>query len=231
MKKKIDLPWYRTMARDRLTDSRFKEASEGALGILFLLEARAWISESPGSFVMNRKPMNPDMIARAISRDPVIIAPLIKELISLQILERAKDGTIRIPEMAQSFEALQSLSAKRAQAGKKGADSRWQTDGKNSRGMANLQGKSWQTDSKPSESDSESDQNIEEILAQDRDLEGDLESIRKEHRATREQIRELGLDPDNPPPSVAAPSRTPKKPGEFLDIEDLEERIIKDPEA
>ncbi len=218
MKKKIDLPWYRTMARDRLTDPRYKEASLEALGLSFLLEPLVWISESPGSFIMNGKPMNTDMIARAIGRDPIIIAPLIRELKSLRLLDLAKDGTLRIPEMARSFEALQSLSAKRSQAGKKGASSRWQTDDNNGNGMAKKQGKSWQTDGNPSESDSESGLNYRRDL---QDLDGDLDSIRNDLRATREHIRELGLDPDNPPPSIAAPTRPLKKTGEFLDIEDL----------
>lgn len=102
------------------------------LGIMFASEIR-------GTLMINGQPMNNKAIAKRFGKSNKTVDKLIAELEREKVFSRLEDGTIINRRMFNRSNRKDYISKIRSEAGKKGAEDRWQTNGKDdSKNMAEM---------------------------------------------------------------------------------------------
>jgi len=77
---------------------------------------------------------------------------VIKKLLESEVIRRTEDGRLYNKRILRDLEEKDEISQKRSEAGKLGAQKKWQADGKcYGKPMANAMANGWQTDGKPPE--------------------------------------------------------------------------------
>ena len=104
-----------------------------------------WKAKPRGALIINEKPADNKMLSRVVNATKTEVEKLLHELETENVFSRLEDGTIICRRMYYAAIGEKTLSETRADAGRKGAEKRWQkqwqTDGKNGKAMAKGNGK------------------------------------------------------------------------------------------
>jgi hypothetical protein len=131
-------PSMQFYVKDWLGDPGLHACSLAARGLWIDMICIMFSACHRGELTINGKPVESKMLAKIIGRPEVEITPLLAELRENRIYSVLPDGTIFCRRMRHEA----ALSRTRAEAGQKGAASRWQTEGKTAHGKM---AKRWQT--------------------------------------------------------------------------------------
>jgi len=93
------------------------------LGIMFQSEVR-------GTLTINGKKVNSKTMAKIVGESEIKITKLWQKLEAKKVFSRLEDGTIICRRMYRESTKKEGLSKIRSEAGKKGAEKRWQQDSK-----------------------------------------------------------------------------------------------------
>jgi len=137
------------------------------------------------------------ILAIELGTDEKEVKEFLDFCISLQLFNQ-KDGELYSESFIYRMQRKEMISSRRAEAGKAGAEKRWQNDGKMmANGMANGMANQWQTDSKPIALKESKEKESKEKESKENNITTTAEKVKIFKKPTVPEIRDYCLSRKN----------------------------------